>query len=186
MLHYTERCSIMNLESEGGGKMANLFEIAERFKALSECVELVASGELEAEVLEESLNTLEGELSDKLQNITYIIRKQEADLILIDEEVKRLQARKKTLNSSIDRLKQYMYNAMKLTGAKKVSTALNTWSIAKNPLSVNIIDESGIDDNYLIKEVVTKVDKKKILADLKEGKEVQGAELKQSERIAIK
>lgn len=166
--------------------MANLFEIAERFKALSECVELVASGELEAEVLEESLNTLEGELSDKLQNITYIIRKQEADLILIDEEVKRLQARKKALNSNIDRLKQYMFDAMKLSGTKKIGTALNTWTIAKNPVSVNIVDESALDTEYIIKEEVSKVDKKKLLADLKQGLEVTGAELRQSERIAIK
>ena len=163
--------------------MANLFEISERYKNLAE---LVGSQDIEPEVIEEALRSVEGELSDKLQNITYIIKREESDINLIDEEIKRLQARKKAISGNVDRLKQYMFEAMKFADVKKVNTSLNTWSIAKNPASVNILDESLIDSQYIVVETVTKVDKKKLLTDLKNGLEVAGAEIKQGERLSIK
>ena len=163
--------------------MANLFEISERYKNLAE---LVGNQDIEPEVIEEALRSVEGELSDKLQNITYIIKREESDINLIDEEIKRLQARKKAISNNVDRLKQYMFEAMKFADVKKVNTSLNTWSIAKNPASVNILDESLIDSQYIVVETVTKVDKKKLLTDLKNGLEVAGAEIKQGERLTIK
>lgn len=163
--------------------MANLFEISERYKNLAE---LVGSQDIEPEAIEEALRSVEGELSDKLQNITYIVKREESDINLIDEEIKRLQARKKAISNNVDRLKQYMFEAMKFADVKKVNTSLNTWSIAKNPASVNILDESLIDSQYIVVETVTKVDKKKLLIDLKNGLEVTGAEIKQGERLTIK
>ena len=65
--------------------MANLFEISERYKNLAE---LVGNQDIEPEVIEEALRSVEGELSDKLQNITYIIKREESDINLIDEEIK--------------------------------------------------------------------------------------------------
>lgn len=163
--------------------MANLFEISERYKNLAE---LVGNQDIEPEAIEEALRSVEGELSEKLQNITYIVKKEESDINLIDEEIKRLQARKKAISKNVDRLKQYMFEAMKFADVKKVNTSLNTWSIAKNPASVNILDESLIDSQYIVVETVTKVDKKKLLTDLKNGLEVTGAEIKQGERLTIK
>ena len=125
-------------------------------------------------------------MSEKLQNITYIIKREESDLNIIDLEIKRLQERKKSKANNIDRLKCYMFEAMKFAEVKKVNTSLNTWSIAKNPASVNIVNESAIDSQYIITETVTKIDKKKLLADLKDGVEVVGAEIKQGERLVIK
>ncbi len=163
--------------------MANLFDISSRFKNLAELVE---SGEVSPEVMEEALESVEGELTEKLQNITYIIRNNESDIATIDEEIKRLQARKKSLTGNIDRLKTYMLDCMKIADVKKINTSLNTWSIAKNPASVNITDESLLPKEYIITEVVNKVDKKAILTVLKDGIEIKGAELKQGERLAIK
>lgn len=163
--------------------MANLFDISSRFKNLAELVE---SGEVSPEVMEEALKSVEGELTEKLQNITYIIRNNESDIATIDEEIKRLQARKKSLTGNIDRLKTYMLDCMKIADVKKINTSLNTWSIAKNPASVNITDESLLPKEYIITEVVNKVDKKAILTVLKDGIEIKGAELKQGERLAIK
>jgi hypothetical protein len=47
--------------------------------------------------------------------------------------------------------------------------------------SVDILDESEIPDEYVIAEVVEKIDKNAIKADLRAGKEVKGAALKRGE-----
>lgn len=166
--------------------MANLFDIAERYKNVANLTELVASGEMEEEMLEQALQSMEGELTEKLANITYIMKNNEADVKLIDEEIKRLQARKKALNSTLNRLNQYMFDCLKLAKVKKISDSLNTWSIAKNPVSVEILDESLLSDKYLIREEVVKIDKKLLLAELKAGAEIEGANLKQGERLSVK
>ena len=57
------------------------------------------------------------------------------------------------------------------------------WNLPRE--SANLVDESLIPAEYLI-EQPAKVDKKAILAALKNGETVQGAELKESEYITIK
>ena len=61
---------------------------------------------------------------------------------------------------------------MDLLGLEKISTDLGVISIAKSPISVEILDEQQIPDEY--KEVVTtiKVDKKKIADNFKETGEI--------------
>ena len=59
------------------------------------------------------------------------------------------------------------------------------FSIQKNPVSVNITDENILPEDYLIPQP-PKVDKSSLKEALKNGIEVPGAELKQTEGLRIR
>lgn len=90
----------------------------------------------------------------------------------IDEEIKRLETNKYVLKNKLDQFKEYVQDSMKNANLKKVQTDLGTITLAKSPVSVEIINENEIPDKYKKEVVTTKIDKKKILEDFKENGEM--------------
>jgi hypothetical protein len=68
---------------------------------------------------------------------------------------------------------------------KRIKTELFTFNIQKNPPSVEVLNDSAIPKNYFVEQDPV-LNKKAILADLKNGIEVPGAEMKQSEGLRIR
>ena len=166
--------------------MAKLFDIAERYRNIEELSELVNSGELEQEVLTVALGGVEGELVDKLQNITGLVRRLEGEVNTIKAEKERLDKREKATKKTIEHLKEFMFCAMNVAGTKKLNNGLNTWSIAKSPKSVKVLDESIIANEFKVEKVTISVDKKKLKEALENGEIIEGAELVQNESLRIK
>ena len=164
--------------------MANsLFLIAERY---SNILELCENAEVPVEMLEEALQEMDGELTEKLENIVSFIKSMNGDIEVIDNEIARLQARKKTINNKITSLKDYTENCLKMLDLKKVKTSLNTISIQNNPPSIEVVDEALIPDEFKSIETVTKIDKKAILKAIKEGSEIAGSRLSQTMSLRIR
>lgn len=90
----------------------------------------------------------------------------------IDEEIKRLETNKYVLKNKLDQFKEYVQDSMKNANLKKVQTDLGIITLAKSPVSVEIINENEIPDKYKKEVVTTKIDKKKILEDFKENGEM--------------
>lgn len=143
-----------------------LYEITNGFMDLNE------KEELSEEERQEIGMQLADALQTKSNNIIAYYQDQNTLINAIDEEIKRLQDYKKITKNKIDRYKEYVKTNMDLLGIEKISTDLGVISIAKSPISVEILDESIIPDEY--KEVVTsiKVDKKKIADNFKETGEI--------------
>lgn len=143
-----------------------LYEITNGFMDLNE------KEELSEEERQEIGMQLADALQTKSNNIIAYYQGQNTLLNAIDEEIKRLQEYKKITKNKIDRYKEYVKSNMDLLGLEKISTDLGVISIAKSPISVEILDEQQIPDEY--KEVVTtiKVDKKKIADNFKETGEI--------------
>ena len=143
-----------------------LYEITDGFMDLNE------KEELSEEERQEIGMQLADALQTKSNNIIAYYQDQNTLINAIDEEIKRLQDYKKITKNKIDRYKEYVKTNMDLLGIEKISTDLGVISIAKSPISVEILDESIIPDEY--KEVVTsiKVDKKKIADNFKETGEI--------------
>ena len=68
---------------------------------------------------------------------------------------------------------------MKVTGKTKFKGQLFSFSIQKNPPSVNVIDEKLIPEEYFIPQEPT-LDKKRLLTDIKSGAEIPGADRSRS------
>ena len=160
--------------------MAKLYELTTGYKNIEYLIEMGES----TEELEAVLNSIGGEIEDKAENIAKIIKNNEADIKAFKEEEKRIAERRRTLENDVKRLKEYLFNNMKLTGKTKFKKGTFSFNIAKNPASVEITNVDIISSDY--KVLTETLDKKAILQDLKNGKDVQGAILKQGESLRIK
>ncbi|KAA8667926.1 siphovirus Gp157 family protein [Clostridium sp. HV4-5-A1G] len=164
--------------------VAKLYEISERYKNLDE---LLDNPDLEnvKEDIEKSLNKIDEEFDVKAENIAKVIKSKEVDSKGLDEEIKRLQARKKAVEHQIDSLKDYLFEHMRMLKKQKIKGSLFTLSIRKNVPAVNITDEETIPEKYRIHQP-DKLDKVAILENLKKGIEIDGAEIKQTMSLSIR
>ena len=160
--------------------MAKLYELSTGYKNIEYLLE---NGE-DNEELAAVLNSLSEEIEDKAENIAKLIKNYEADIEAFKTEEKRIAERRRTLENDVKRLKEYLFSNMKLTGKTKFKKGTFSFNIAKSPASVEIINQDIIPMDY--RELVEVINKKDILQDLKDGKDVQGAILKQGESLRIR
>ena len=103
---------------------------------------------------------------------------------MIDDEIKRLQTMKQTQQNNVRSLKEYIQDAMEQVGINRIQGKLIKIAIQNNPPSVRLAEDFN-DDRYLI-ELAPKIDKRAILDDLKQGKEIQGAKIVQGKSLRIR
>lgn len=152
----------------------SLYNITNSFITLFEKAE---NGELTPEEIQEQGNDLALALKNKSTSIIGYVRNSELMSEAIKNEIDRLTAMKKAVDNRIDKFKEYVKENMQHLEVEKIETELGTLSIAKNPASVEIYDETLIKDEYKKEKVTISIDKTAIKNDIKAGKEVQGARL---------
>ena len=134
------------------------------------------------EMSEEDKNKVEEELTTLLQKKSNAViaysKNIELTIKAMKEEETRISTNRKALENRLEQFKKYVKECMEGNGINKIETDLGTLSIAKSPISVEIVNEEEIPDEY--KEVIftTKVDKKKIADAFKSaGELVEGVEI---------
>jgi len=104
------------------------------------------------------------------------MRNAQRESLIIEEEIKRLQEKKKSRDNMVDRLKRTILKTMQLTKTPMIDTCIGKWSIRKNPLSVNIVDAEKIPVEFRIPQP-DKIDKDAIKKQFKEtGEVIDGVE----------
>ena len=162
--------------------MSSLYELTSDLKELQD----IDFTEADTEQLEAIKTVIKEQIANKGTGIIAVVRNLEADTEAIKVEIKRLQDLKKSKENKIENLKKYTKECLEEAEIKKVSTALGNISIRKLPGSVEVLEEDSIPAEYK-KEVTTiTIDKKSILADLKEGVVVPGVTLKLGTTLLIK
>ena len=156
-----------------------LYELTSSYEQLLEMAE-----QLDEETLRDTLESINEAIETKVENTAYVIKSLEANVKIIDEEVKRLQAMKSTQQRNIKSLKEYIQESMEKVGLGKIEGSLIKVSIQNNPPSIRLDDDFKI-GKYLV-SVEPKFDKKAILSDLKQGLDVPGAEIVQGKGIRIR
>lgn len=152
-----------------------LYEIADSFIALMDKLESGELTEAEGKVIQEELTNA---LMRKSNNIIGYYLDRKSLIEAIDVQIKRLQELKKVETNKLDRYKDYVKSSMEYMGIEKIETGAGELQIARSPISVDIIDEKLIPDEY--KEVVTevKVNKKKIADNFKKyGEIIEGVRI---------
>ena len=158
-----------------------LYQINERFL---QALDMAESGEYEETTINNTLEAIEWELEDKAGNYAKVITAKKGEIDTIKKEIDRLTAMMKSKENLVQRLKNDLQSAMITTDKRKFKTDLYSFRIQANPCSVEISDQQLIPDSYLIVQAPV-ISKKDILKDLKAGKEVPGASLKQTESLRI-
>lgn len=157
----------------------SIYDLTGRMAALQEMLEGDIDPEQEVEVWQE-LEIAAEDMADKLDGYARIIRNLSAESAALKAESDRLTARKRTLDSRVEWLKNNVRLAMLATGQSKVKTGIGTWSVQKNPHSVIITDEAAIPQEYRIPQP-DKIDSRAIIAAYKmDGEIIPGAEVVQT------
>lgn len=154
--------------------MASLYEINQD---ILNCIDITTGEILDYEKLEE----LQIERNEKIENIALWIKNLEAETKAIKEEINVLHERSEMKERKIEKLKQYLMGSVE----KKFETSKVIISYRKS-VSVNITDESKIEEKYIKTKIETAVDKTAIKEDIKNGIAVSGAELIEKQNIQIK
>lgn len=151
-----------------------LYDISKRFENLWN---LCLDDNVDLDSLENAIQSVEGELEDKVANGIAIIQDLKFHADAMGDEAKRLALRKKAIDNKIDWLKSYYLDHLSKMGKSKVLTNLGTMSIAKaggkRPLKID--DENLIPNNF--KFIVHQINKDALRTALESGESVQGAHL---------
>lgn len=161
--------------------MSNLFELKGSYLQVYD----VISEQENEQILKDTLASINDAIEEKADGYVAVIKSLEADNHAIDEEIKRLRQRKTSNQNGVKRLKESLQKVMEQTGKEKFKTSLNSYSIANNPPSLDIIDETLIPKQYYV-EQKPKLDKKELLKAVKGGLELKGVELKQSRSLRVR
>lgn len=157
----------------------NLYEINGSILQLTEMLE---SGEIDETVYNDTIESLGAEIA--VEDVVKAIRNKQAEAEAIKAEADKLTEKRWRAEAAAEGLKNILLTYLTATQRKKVSAGVFT--IRRNASkSVEILDETALPESYLIAQP-PKVDKKAILAKLKEGEAIEGTQLKESEYVTIK
>lgn len=159
--------------------MATLYELTGQFREL---LELIEQGEIDAELLADTLEGLEGEVEIKADGYAKVIKELEGKTAMLKGEIERLSNRKSAIENNIKTMKESLEIAMRTTGKTKFKTDLFSFNIQKNPAGLVITGD--VPSEYLIPQE-PKVDNKTIKELLKQ-QELPFARLEQGESLRIR
>jgi hypothetical protein len=157
--------------------MTSLRDISQEFM---EVMDLASDADIPAQALKDTLDGIEGMFNDKAIRIVHVIANSDSDIAAIDEEIKRLSARKKSISNGKERLKDYLRDNMEATGINKIPCPLFTITLAKGRDIAVVDDIDKLDCDLLRVKTTIDPDKVEILKRLKEGEDVPGAHLEKS------
>ena len=165
-----------------------LYEITQ---GIREVKDMANDPDVDPQAILDTLESLDGDLTEKLISIGVIYKEMSADVDCISTEIKRLQALKKHIETSQDNLKEYALKNMQLAEKTSIKDVRASISIKKNPPSIVIADEflfvewAKANDCDLLTYSEPKPNKAAIKAYIATT-EIEGVRLEVKERIDIK
>lgn len=174
--------------------MENLFELTAYAKHIDQLLE-DNGGEL-TEAMEAELGENSASIARTVDNYNEVLRKAEMMNLAIDDEIKRLQALKKSNESKAKGVKNYLKYIMSTFGISKIEGQFCKVSLRKSK-AVDVVDELLFRDlmpsiaemrkalpNWCVLEV--KANKTALKAELESGKLIMGAVIIENENVIIK
>ena len=160
--------------------MSSLYELTGQYLSLMDIAE-----DADPDVLRDTLELIDGEIEDKADNYAKVIKNLEGESKTIEEEIERLNRKKKGIDNSIDSIKKNLERCMNVTGKRKFKTTLFSFGIQKNAPSVNVKDESKVPAQFWKKQD-PKLDRTSLKEFLKKNGNTDYAELVQGESLRIR
>ena len=196
--------------------MASLFNISSRYLSLFEKLDAISQWEPDTDAdgnyidehgniiddvveykrtmtdaLIDTLDSVDGELEDKLANCGSYIKQLTAEAGALDDEIKSLRYRSEAKKREIERMKQYIISCMDAVGCTKVDEPLAKMSIRNNPESLSIADERefirwAVENRNDLLKYDPEIKKSAIKAEIKSGKELPGCALARTRSLTVK
>ena len=129
---------------------------------------------------------VEKELINKSSSIIAYVQNNEALSKAIDDEIDRLTEMKKKLKNKTDKFKEQVLNNMDRLRIEKVTTNIGKLAIRKNPISVEILNENIVPDEFKKEVVKTSIDKAAIKNYFKETGEIIPGTIINTEKYSLR
>ena len=166
--------------------MANLYELSSNYQQLLDLFQTVDTTDTEYEqALNDTLESINDAIDVKAEGYAMVANQLKADIDVVETEIARLTRKKIAFKNNLEKLKESLFESMKQTGKEKIKTPRFSIWIQNNPASLEVLNDEEIPKEYLI-EQKPKIDKRTILKDMKEGKEVKGVVIKQTEGVRFR
>jgi predicted nuclease with TOPRIM domain len=165
-------------------KKIKLYELSQSYLKVQDMLD---NPELDNQALLDTLESIECAIEEKAHSISVIHSNLTTESKYLETEIKRLQARKKSTDGNIERIKAYLQQQMEVMKLEKIKTPIFAVTIKANPPALVIDDEKLIPAKYLT--VIPKSftpNNAEIKEALKAGKKVKGCRLTAGKRIDIR
>jgi len=157
-----------------------LYKLSENYNQVIDIADQLDEG-----TLKDTLDSIEEVFDDKVENIAKSIKEIEGQADMIKAEKDRLAKREQVMRNNAKSMKIYMQEQMEAIGKRKVQGELLTVAIQKNAPSVKIESEQYIPEGFYVPQP-SKLDKTQLKNELKNGLEIAGVELVQTESVRIR
>lgn len=154
-----------------------LYEIDEQIDRL---LEMQWDNGLSDEDIQDTLNSLLMDKYDKCVNVSLAIKNLKKSIEVFEAEEKRLNARRKSMEKKVEWLKGYL--ASSLQGEQIDDPRVRVYYGTSNEL---VIDTENIPEEYVIHQE-PKIDKARMKADVKNGREIDGVHIEEKKYIVVK
>lgn len=151
--------------------MSKLYEIANSYAMLMDA-------DFDADEIADTLEGMEGELTDKIEQLLAICKNETGYAERLKEEAKALNERATVINNKVDNIMSYIATSMEMIGKKKIRAGLHQVTVRAPVESVEITDEGSLPSEYVEYVTTVKADKLAIKHQLKAGNAIPGASLK--------
>lgn len=166
-----------------------LYELMSGYKNFLTAVE---NGEIPEEAIADTLEAIEGDIDEKIDNIACVLKVLEAEEAAIKAEEDRLAQRRKAKANAKERTKTYLSEMLTALGKTEFESPRNKITFRKTPGKVVIADEkafiewaSQYDDSLLTYGKPT-INKTAVKTAIEDGKEILGAEIVVSQNMQLK
>ena len=161
----------------------NLYNIEKEYLQLVDQI-IDNEGELTPE-LEESLMINQEQLEQKGRGYGFVVKQLNTEIANIKSYKKELDAKIKSREKTVDRLKNVLKNAMNLHEITEIKTETLKINFRKSEV-VEVPDIELLERSYQKRETKITADKAEIKKSIKMGMNIQGATLVEKQNIQIK
>ena len=140
------------------------------------------SFELSEQEIDEQLDALHTELHEKENGVYWFYKNIDSKIALAKEYKDKADGVIKKLKYTQEKLKSLVIESYKVSGQLPAHDEFNPIKIMEMG-KVEIIDETKIPQEYYVEKIETRLDKRRLLDELKEGKEIPGVRLKKNKHV---
>jgi formiminotetrahydrofolate cyclodeaminase len=160
------------------------FGLALQYRQLAE---VLAERHDDEKLIADTLDSISAPLDEQLENLAKIVCNIEAADSGVQQTISNLEARHAALQRAAERARHLILDVMRTAEREKVTTALFSLAIRKNPPHVVVDQQGELPPTYLTYHPAPAPtpNKKAIAEALKAGVQVPGAHTEQSVRLEI-
>ena len=117
------------------------------------------------------------ELHQKEDGIYWMYKESEKEIALFEEQIKKLKAHTTVMKRAQERIKSLVMGTFDEVQQLPKHSVFNPIKVSQSAGAVDVISVEDIPDEYFIEVITKKLDKKRILQELKDGATIRGVRL---------